>query len=81
MLHWTQEVIDPLKPFGFREKLATLSEYETLLLTFDAFLSSLVFRPSAVQGTGLGLGRVRLQKPTLHVHEQLSAFHGLPAVV
>ena len=61
MLHWTQEVIDPLKPFGFREKLATLSEYETLLLTFDAFLTSLVFVPEALLGTVLGEGRVNLQ--------------------
>ena len=57
----TQDVIDPVKPFGFREKLATLSEYETLLLKFDAFLSSLVFVPEALLGTVLGEGRVNLQ--------------------
>ena len=61
MLHLTQDVIDPVKPFGFREKLATLSEYETLLLKFDAFLSSLVFVPEALLGTVLGEGRVNLQ--------------------
>ena len=60
-MHLTQDVIDPVKPFGFREKMATLSEYETLLLTFDAFLPSLVFVPEALLGTVLGEGRVNLQ--------------------
>ena len=61
MLHWAQEVMDPLKPCEYWEKLATLSEYETLLLTFDAFLSSLVFVPEALLGTVLGEGRANLQ--------------------
>ena len=60
-MHLTQEVIDPVKPFEFREKMATLSEYETLLLTFDAFLPALVFVPEALLGTVLGEGRVNLQ--------------------
>ena len=54
-------MIDPLKPCEYWEKLATLSEYETLLLTFDAFLSLLVFVPEALLGNVLGEGRVNLQ--------------------
>ena len=54
-------MIDPVKPCEYWEKLATLSEYETLLLKFDAFLSSLVFVPEALLGTVLGEGRVNLQ--------------------
>ena len=61
MLHRAQEVIDPVKPCKYWEKLAALSEYETWLLTFDAFLSLLEFMPEALLGSMLGEGRVNLQ--------------------
>ena len=61
MLHRAQEVIDPVKPCEYWEKLAALSEYETWLLTFDAFLSLLEFMPEALLGSMLGEGRVNLQ--------------------